>query len=143
MRHLLGARSSRLIRTADTFFLGTTHPERGNDAAHHDGPPGFVRVEDDSLRRPDHPGNNMVNSLGDLAVDSAAALLFTDFATGHTAHLSGTAASEWSPDGSDNDEGRTGRRVRFHIGSVVDGCGAPRHAPHPVRRPPHRKDGRP
>ncbi|MGW1638327.1 hypothetical protein [Streptomyces lavendulae] len=101
MRHLLGIRSSRLVRTADTFFLGTTHPERGNDAAHHDGPPGFVRVEDDSLWWPDHPGNNVVNSLGDLAVDSAAALLFADFATGHTAHLPGTAASEWSPDGSE------------------------------------------
>ncbi|GGR84230.1 hypothetical protein Snoj_42390 [Streptomyces nojiriensis] len=82
----------------------------------------------------------MFNSLGNLAVDNAAALLFADFATGHTVHLSGTAVLEWSPDGSDDDESSTGRRVRFHIGSVVDGCGAPRHTSHPVRRPPHRKD---
>lgn len=69
---------------------------------------------------PDYPGDNMFNSLGNLAFDSAAALLFADFATGHAVHLSGTAVLEWSPGGSDD--------------------GAPRHAPHPVRRPPHRKD---
>ncbi|GAA2629483.1 pyridoxamine 5'-phosphate oxidase family protein [Streptomyces spororaveus] len=136
----LASGQARLIRAADTFFLGTAHPERGNDASHRGGPPGFVRVEGDSLWWPDYPGNNMFNSLGNLAVDSAAALLFADFATGHTLLLSGTAVLEWSPDGSDDDEGGTGRRVRFHIGSVVDGSGAPRHAPHPVRRPPHRKD---
>ncbi|MCM9083046.1 pyridoxamine 5'-phosphate oxidase family protein [Streptomyces spororaveus] len=136
----LASDQARLIRAADTFFLGTTHPERGNDASHRGGPPGFVRVEDDSLWWPDYPGNNMFNSLGNLAVDSAAALVFADFATGHAVHLSGTAVLEWSPDGSDDDEGGTGRRVRFHISSVVDGSGAPRHAPHPVRRPPHRKD---
>jgi hypothetical protein len=31
-----------LIRSADTFFLGTTHSERGNDASHRGGPAGFV-----------------------------------------------------------------------------------------------------
>ncbi|WP_251057180.1 pyridoxamine 5'-phosphate oxidase family protein [Streptomyces sp. ISL-94] len=129
-----------LIRSADTFFLGTTHPERGNDASHRGGPSGFVRVEGGSLWWPDYPGNNMFNSLGNLAVDSAAALLFADFATGRAVHLSGTAVLEWSPDGSADDEGGTGRRVRFHISSVVDGSGAPRHTPHPVRRPPRRKD---
>ncbi|MFI1153536.1 pyridoxamine 5'-phosphate oxidase family protein [Streptomyces sp. NPDC020817] len=136
----LASDQARLVRAADTFFLGTTHPERGRDASHRGGPPGFVRVEGDSLWWPDYPGNNMFNSLGNLAVDSAAALLFADFATGHTVHLSGTAVLEWSPGGSDNDEGGTGRRVRFHIGSVVEGSGAPRHAPDPVGRPPDRKD---
>ncbi|MEV0992470.1 pyridoxamine 5'-phosphate oxidase family protein [Streptomyces sp. NPDC049949] len=136
----LASDQARLVRAADTFFLGTTHPERGRDASHRGGPPGFVRVEGDSLWWPDYPGNNMFNSLGNLAVDSAAALLFADFATGHTVHLSGTAVLEWSPGGSDKDEGGTGRRVRFHIGSVVDGSGAPRHAQDPVGRPPDRKE---
>ncbi len=81
------------IRAADTFFLGTTHPARGTDASHRGGPAGFVRVEDDqTLWWPDYPGNNMFNSLGNLAVDPAAALLFIDFATGRTLHLSGRAA---------------------------------------------------
>ncbi|MFK0043544.1 pyridoxamine 5'-phosphate oxidase family protein [Streptomyces sp. NPDC090741] len=133
MRHAtsLASDQARLIRAADTFFLGTTHPQRGNDASHRGGLPGFVRVEGGSLWWPDYPGNNMFNSLGNPAVDSAAALLFADFVTGHTVHLSGAAVLEWFPEGSDDDGGGTGRRVRFHISSVVDGSGAPRHTPHP------------
>src|SRR5262245_12523870 len=70
------------IRKADTFFLGTTHPDRGCDASHRGGPPGLVRVEDDrAIWWPDYPGNNMFNSLGNIAVDPVAALLFVDFAT--------------------------------------------------------------
>jgi predicted pyridoxine 5'-phosphate oxidase superfamily flavin-nucleotide-binding protein len=103
-----------LIRQADTLLLGTTHPERGNDASHRGGPPGFVRIEGDSLWWPDYPGNNMFNSLGNLTVDPSAALLFADYATGRTLHLSGTAAVEWTgPDPMV--EGDTGRRVRFTI----------------------------
>jgi uncharacterized protein len=48
-----------LIRAADTFLLGTSHPERGNDASHRGGTPRFVRVEDGELWWPDYPGNNM------------------------------------------------------------------------------------
>src|ERR1700754_1444196 len=40
----LSADDIALIRSADTFFLGTTHPERGNDASHRGGPPGFVHA---------------------------------------------------------------------------------------------------
>ncbi|MGH2967427.1 MAG: pyridoxamine 5'-phosphate oxidase family protein, partial [Solirubrobacterales bacterium] len=38
----LASEDIELIRGADTFFLGTTHPERGSDASHRGGPPGFV-----------------------------------------------------------------------------------------------------
>jgi len=55
----------------------------------------------------------MFNSLGNLAVDDTAALLFIDFATGRTLHLSGTAAVDWTDRGTPGDDGRTGRRVRF------------------------------
>jgi predicted pyridoxine 5'-phosphate oxidase superfamily flavin-nucleotide-binding protein len=67
------------IRAADTFFLGTTHPEFGNDASHRGGPAGFVRAEHDVVAWPDFPGNNMFNSLGNIEVDPDAALLFVDF----------------------------------------------------------------
>ena len=117
----LTARDRALIRAADTFLLGTTHPERGNDASHRGGPPGFVRVEDGELWWPDYPGNNMFNSLGNLAVDPAAALLFADFGTGHTLQLSGTAAVDWTEPGVAGDDGKTGRRVRFTPQSVVAG----------------------
>jgi uncharacterized protein len=99
-----------LITAADTFFLGTHHPDHGADASHKGGPPGFVQVDGNDLRWPDFPGNNMFNSLGNLAANPEAALLFIDFATGAALHLSGTASLRWStPDDHD-----TGRHVRFH-----------------------------
>jgi hypothetical protein len=132
-----------LIQHADTFVLGTTHATRGNDASHRGGPPGFVHVErinpDESSEDPhggdllawaDYPGNNMFNSLGNLVLDQAAALLFADFATGRTLHLSGTAEVVWSSpdDGSVPDaEGDTGRVVLFHPDHATSG------APLPVR----------
>jgi predicted pyridoxine 5'-phosphate oxidase superfamily flavin-nucleotide-binding protein len=90
--HVLAAADADLVRCADTFLIGTAHPDRGADASHRGGPPGFVRVRDErTLWWPDYPGNNMFNSLGNLAVDPAAALAFIDFTTGDTLHLSGTA----------------------------------------------------
>ena len=47
-----------LIRSADTFFLGTTHPERGNDASHRGGPTGFVHADHNTVEWPDYPGND-------------------------------------------------------------------------------------
>lgn len=106
-----------LIANADTFFLGTIHPTRGADASHRGGPPGFVHVDGDRLWWPDYPGNNMFNSFGNLAVDPSAALLFIDFDTGATLHVSGEATVEWVAP-SDIDGG-TGRRVCVAIESVV------------------------
>jgi uncharacterized protein len=102
----------RLIESADTFFLGTTHPDSGNDASHRGGPAGFVRVTPEGLWWPDYPGNNMFNSFGNLAVDPTAALLFVDFRTGSTLQLSGTAAVDLDAP-VDGDDGGTGRRVQF------------------------------
>lgn len=99
-----------LITAADTFFLGTSHPDHGADSSHKGGPPGFVQVDGNDLRWPDFPGNNMFNSLGNLATNPEAALLFVDFTTGAALHLSGTASLEWTTP-NDHD---TGRHVRFH-----------------------------
>ncbi|GAA4549375.1 pyridoxamine 5'-phosphate oxidase family protein [Pseudonocardia xishanensis] len=112
-----------LVRRADTFLLGTSHAERSADASHRGGPAGFVRVLDArTLTWPDFPGNAMFNSLGNLAVDSAAALLFVDFATGDTLHLSGTAEVVW---GGAEDESGTDRAVAFTVESVVAGPAMP------------------
>ncbi|MGV9249374.1 pyridoxamine 5'-phosphate oxidase family protein [Streptomyces sp. NPDC003710] len=102
-----------LIRNADTFLIGTTHPTCGSDASHRGGPPGFVRAEAGRLWWPDYRGNNMFNTLGNLAVDPTAALLFCDFATGRTLHLTGKAALEWAPSCTPGDDGGTGRRIHF------------------------------
>lgn len=128
-----------VVERADTFLLGTTRPQRGNDASHRVGPPGFVRVVDPHrLWWPDYPGNNLFNSFGNLAVDPAAALLFVDFPTGRTRHLSGRAHLDWSA-GGPGDDGGTGRRVWFDVEAVVAGTALRLPAPavaHYRRNPP-------
>jgi hypothetical protein len=115
----LNAAQRALIRGADTFFLGTAHPTRGADASHKGGSPGFVRLDGGELWWPDYAGNNLFNSMGNIAVNPEAALLFVDFTTGETLHLSGRAELEWLAPGSAGDDGNTGRRVRFHPERVV------------------------
>jgi uncharacterized protein len=110
---VLSDEARSLIRGADTFFLGTVHPERGADTSHKGGLPGFVRVEGDGLWWPDYAGNNMFNSLGNIIENPEASLLFIDFPTGRTLQLSGTAELEWIEPGAPGDDGETGRRVRF------------------------------
>ncbi|SDN42395.1 pyridoxamine 5'-phosphate oxidase family protein [Actinacidiphila guanduensis] len=117
----LTAEDTALIRGADTFLIGTAHPTRGNDASHRGGAPGFVRVEDGQLWWPDYWGNNMFTTLGNLQTDPAAALLFLDFATGRTLHLSGRATLEWTDPGAPGDDDGTGRRVRFTPEHLVAG----------------------
>jgi predicted pyridoxine 5'-phosphate oxidase superfamily flavin-nucleotide-binding protein len=117
-----------LITGADTFFLGTEHPASGADASHRGGAPGFVRVDDPGLWWPDYPGNNMFNSLGNLTVNPAAALLFVDFGTGGTLHLTGTATVEWIESGVAGDDAGTGRRVRFVPRAIVQGAAPHLHA---------------
>ena len=105
-----------LISSADTFFLGTAHPDRGADSSHRGGPRGFVTADGTQLWWPDLPGNNMFNSLGNLEVDPSASLLFVDWTDGSVLALSGRAEVEWYDAVSADD---TGRRVRFTTEAVV------------------------
>jgi predicted pyridoxine 5'-phosphate oxidase superfamily flavin-nucleotide-binding protein len=107
----LTAAQQQWIATADTFFLATAHPQRGADASHRGGPSGFVSVESPTrLRWPDYPGNNMFNSLGNLAVNPRCGLLFVDFSRGATLQLRGIAGVEG------NDE----REVAFDVEDVIE-----------------------
>jgi predicted pyridoxine 5'-phosphate oxidase superfamily flavin-nucleotide-binding protein len=117
----LSPADAELIGSADTFFLGTTNPERGSDSSHRGGTPGFVRVEGDRLWWPDYPGNNLFNSFGNLAVDPEASLLFFDFDSGRTLQLSGTAEVHWDAPGRPGDDGQTGRRAVFTVQRLVAG----------------------
>lgn len=136
-RTTLTANDGKLITSADTFILGTTHASRGKDASHRGGPAGFVdvRVDGTTLSWPDYPGNNLFNSLGNLTLNPAAALLFADFTAGTTLHLNGTAAIVWNrldqPRTAESAEvAETGRSVTFHLSAAVTG------PPLPVRRNP-------
>ncbi|MCC6468807.1 MAG: pyridoxamine 5'-phosphate oxidase family protein [Alphaproteobacteria bacterium] len=99
---LLSPRAAALARRADTFFIATASADpgaddraQGVDVSHRGGKPGFARVTQDSGRTvltvPDFRGNFMFNTLGNIAVNPAAGLVFVDFATGDVLQLVGTA----------------------------------------------------
>lgn len=114
----LGAAQKTLITMADTFFIASVHPQRGVDASHRGGMPGFVAlVNDRTLRVPDYIGNSMYNTLGNLTVNPAAGLVFLDFNSGTILQLMGKAAIEWEQDDVDGRTGGTGRFWTFQIES--------------------------
>jgi predicted pyridoxine 5'-phosphate oxidase superfamily flavin-nucleotide-binding protein len=87
----------RLVRSADTFFIASSHAQRGADASHRGGRPGFVEVSDDGtrLRFPDYQGNRMFQTLGNIERDPRAGLLFLDWQTGTALQLTGRARIVW------------------------------------------------
>ena len=86
----------RMIEKADTLFIATAHPTSGADASHRGGRPGFVKVESESrLLIPDYSGSQMFNTLGNLAVNPRAGLLFPDFESGAALLLAGSATILW------------------------------------------------
>lgn len=95
-----GARA--LVAKADTLFIATAvaggeEPQvRGVDISHRGGRPGFVGVAGDgTLTIPDFPGNNHFNTIGNLALDPRAGLLFIDFAGGDVLQLTGSVEIVW------------------------------------------------
>ena len=107
----LPERLQETIVAADVLFLATGHAERGNDASHRGGDPGFLEVVDNrTLRLPDYPGNGLFNSLGNVVGDPHVGLLIPDFERGRQIQITATAKILWDqPD----PEGRTGGTHRF------------------------------
>lgn len=92
----LSATQQKWISVADTFFIGSHHQEGGADASHRGGNPGFVRVlNEKTLLWPDYIGNNMFNTLGNIAINPRAGLLFMDFERGATLRITGEAHVIW------------------------------------------------
>jgi hypothetical protein len=97
-----------MIGRADTFFIATAAPgaglpgqppSEGVDVSHRGGKPGFVRVDDEGgalvLTTPDFTGNYFFNTLGNLALDPRAGLLFIDWESGDVLALTGTTEVLW------------------------------------------------
>ncbi|MGW1374648.1 pyridoxamine 5'-phosphate oxidase family protein [Streptomyces sp. NPDC002446] len=100
------------IAGADTFFISSASDTGAVDASHRGGEPGFLRVVSPTeLSWPDYPGNAMFMTLGNLAVNPSAGLLFLDWADGRTLQLTGTARTEFT--GAD-------RTVRFTVTQAVE-----------------------
>jgi hypothetical protein len=84
------------IAHTDTFFIASYHPQGGADASHRGGYPGFVSIVNDrKIVFPDYAGNNMFNTLGNIAINPQAGLLFIDFERGSTLQLTGRTSIIW------------------------------------------------
>jgi uncharacterized protein len=121
---VLAEDQQRWIREADTFFIASHHPEGGADASHRGGLPGFVRVlNDHRLVWPDYAGNTMFQSLGNIAVNPQAGLLFIDFERGQTLQLTGRARILWDPERIAEFAGAE-RLVEFDVDEAAEIAGA-------------------
>jgi predicted pyridoxine 5'-phosphate oxidase superfamily flavin-nucleotide-binding protein len=134
--------AASLVRGADTFFIASAVPPdliessaaaaHGVDVSHRGGRPGFVRVQRgadgvDVLTVPDFAGNNMFNTLGNLALHPRAGLLFIDFARGDRLHLAVDARVLWDGDDLAAFAGAQ-RLVQFRVREVLRLSGGPRLA---------------
>lgn len=86
------------VARIDTFFIASAGAARSDDAregvdvSHRGGAPGFVRVpRPGTLEWPDYPGNNLYNTLGNLAAYPRAGLTFVDFEQHALLAVTGTA----------------------------------------------------
>jgi predicted pyridoxine 5'-phosphate oxidase superfamily flavin-nucleotide-binding protein len=133
----LDAAERASIEAADTFFIATRSEEAGADASHRGGDPGFVRVVDESrLAWGDYSGNRMFQTLGNLATDPRAGLLFIDFDAGRTLQLSGRATVDWDANRAASLVGAE-RIVDFAIERVVETTGRPELRATLVERSPY------
>lgn len=106
------------IRRADTFLIGTRHPQGAADASHRGGNPGFVQVDGhQELRWPDYDGNKMFMTLGNLTLDPRVGLMFVDWLDGTLLQVSGTATIDWSAEAAAELPGAQ-RVVRMRIDAV-------------------------
>ena len=84
----------------DIFFIATQHPERGLDASHRGGNPGFVTSPSErTIRFPDYAGNSLFNTLGNLEVDPRVSILLPDFSNGRAFVITGTASVSYEDQG--------------------------------------------
>lgn len=98
-----------LIARSDTFFIASAHKASSYESSgtlpegfevlhinHKGGYPGFVQGDPSGrLQWGDYIGNNAFSTLGNLSLNPEAGLLFMDFTTGDTLHLSGTTEIHW------------------------------------------------
>ncbi|MFT5174967.1 MAG: putative pyridoxine 5'-phosphate oxidase superfamily flavin-nucleotide-binding protein [Gammaproteobacteria bacterium] len=108
-----------LITQADHFYVATHYDRLGDevhhgaDVSHRGGKPGFVRINDKgSLVFPDLPGNRLFNTLGNIASNGKAALLFIDFNSASLLSMTGTAQVDWR-NASEHGFAQAERLVRF------------------------------
>ena len=112
------------IAAADTFFIASHAPGHGADASHRGGMPGFVTVHGPRrLSWPDYFGNSFYMTLGNLQLNPACGLLFLDWESGDTLHLTGRGHIDWDEQRAAALPGAL-RLVEFEVDAVVRVPGA-------------------
>jgi predicted pyridoxine 5'-phosphate oxidase superfamily flavin-nucleotide-binding protein len=117
------AQGERLDRTrlafvaqADTAFVASRHAQRGVDVSHRGGEPGFVHAEDaGTLRFPDYPGNGMYMTLGNLALEPRAGVVFVDFAQSRLLSVTGRTHLDLDREEPLHPTGGTARYWSLHV----------------------------
>jgi predicted pyridoxine 5'-phosphate oxidase superfamily flavin-nucleotide-binding protein len=126
----LDAADRALIERSDTYFIATRGslqdhaPSQGVDVSHRGGLPGFVRFADErTFVAPDYRGNQFFNTLGNLAVDARAGLLFIDFEQGDLLYVAARAQIVWEGAALESFPGAE-RLVRFEVDEIRRSPGA-------------------
>ena len=121
----IGDSERAAITAADTFFIASVFSEdstdrsHGVDVSHRGGKPGFVQVVDDrTLIFPDFSGNFHFNTLGNIALNPKAGLMFPDFETGDMIYLTGAAETIWDGDELGAFDGAE-RLVRITVEEII------------------------
>ena len=90
--------SRRFIAMSPLLVIGSTRPGRGTDVSPRGDAPGFVRVLDErTLAIPDRPGNNRLDTMGNLIADAEVGLLFMVPGLDETLRVNGTASLSHDP----------------------------------------------
>lgn len=117
---ILNSQQKDLITAADTFFIASHNKDRGADASHRGGNPGFVKILDDStIIFPDYQGNTMFQTLGNIQQNPNCGLLFVNFEDGNILQLSGKAKIVWDEKIFSQFAGAE-RAVEFQIEKIIE-----------------------
>jgi uncharacterized protein len=115
------------IARQEMMFLATADGDGHCDATFRAGPPGFVAVLDErQVAWPEYRGNGVLASLGNIATNAHAGLLFVDFEDSIGLHLNGRATiveNEAMPLPRDPLAGRRAERwVRVEVDEAYIHC---------------------
>ena len=103
------------IESSDTCFVASAHPDGPADVSHRGGNAGFIRVSKNTLTVPDYPGNSMFNTLGNLALNPRAGLVFLDFQQNRQLQMTGSVSLDLNNRNEADRTGGTGRWWYFHV----------------------------
>lgn len=98
-RDLLGQAESEFIALRDSFYLGSISESRWPYIQHRGGPPGFLRVIDETtFAFADYKGNRQMLSTGNISANDRVALFLMDYKNRERLKILGHARVEEARD---------------------------------------------